>query len=90
MVVDDTNVLPNKLDTRYESIVVFGQASLLKQEDKFEKVEALKAIVEKYAPNFIKSGDLCIKKNLVRANVVKISIDHISGKSSYLEGDTIK
>ncbi len=30
------------------------------------------------------------KKQLLQYNVVKISIDHISGKSSYLEGDTIK
>ncbi len=89
-IVGNTKVLPNKLDTRYESIIVFGQAALLNTENNSEKIEALQAIVEKYAPNFIKNGNLCIEKNLERTNIVKISIDYISGKSSYLEGDIVK
>ncbi len=87
-VVGDTKILPNKLDTRYDSIVVFGQASIV--ESKEEKIEALKAIVEKYAFEFIKAGNACIENSIDRTNIIKISIEHISGKSSYLEGDVEK
>ena len=43
--VGNTNVLTNKLDTRYKSIVVLGQAFLLEEKYSDEKVETLKAIV---------------------------------------------
>ncbi|MEG2656828.1 MAG: pyridoxamine 5'-phosphate oxidase family protein [Clostridium sp.] len=87
-VVENAKIIAEKLDTRYDSVIVFGKATELKDEDRDEKIEVLKEIVYKYAPDFMKSGDACISNRVDKTNVVKISIDHICGKSSYLEGDT--
>ncbi len=57
--VGNTKVLTN---TRYKSIVVFGQAFLLEEKDSAETVEALKIIIEKYAHDFIENDELSIEK----------------------------
>lgn len=76
-VVGKTNVLPDKFSTEYESVIVFGQATLLEGE---EKINPLKALVKKYSPGFETEGDAYIKQGISRTNIIKLSITMLTGK----------
>ncbi len=77
-VTGKTNVLPAAFTTEYESAVVFGIASTVTGA---EKKNALLWLVEKYSPGFIEEGRNYIKRKAAATKVVKITIDHISGKA---------
>ncbi len=76
-VVGRTNVLPDQFSTQYESAIAFGTASEVRGD---EKHEALLSIVKKYSPEFIEDGKKTIAKYNDKTRVIKIDIDHISGK----------
>lgn len=76
-VVGRTELLPEKLDTNYESVIVFGKATIVEGE---EKIEALIEILKKYSKDFIEEGKASIAEEKDITNVIKISIEHITGK----------
>lgn len=76
-IVGRTELLPEKLDTNYESVIVFGKATKVEGE---EKIEALKEILKKYSVDFIEEGKVSIAEEKDITNVIKISIEHITGK----------
>lgn len=75
--VGHTNVLPSKFGTEYESVVVFGVASEVQGT---ERHDALLWLLEKYSPEFINEGRSYIEQKDIATKVIKISIEHISGK----------
>jgi nitroimidazol reductase NimA-like FMN-containing flavoprotein (pyridoxamine 5'-phosphate oxidase superfamily) len=78
-VVGATQVLPEKFATRYESVIVTGSAAII--DDPVLKKNALRALIVKYASDHIPAGEAYIDKLMDRAAVVRISIDHLSGKA---------
>ena len=78
-VVGRTELLPEKFSTRYESVVVSGNADLV--DDQVLKKCALDALVSKYAPDHIAAGDAYIDKLMDKTAVVRVSIDHLAGKA---------
>jgi nitroimidazol reductase NimA-like FMN-containing flavoprotein (pyridoxamine 5'-phosphate oxidase superfamily) len=77
-VVGNTEVLPSKFGTKYESAVVSGNAHEVFNN---EKQTALEGLVQKYSPDFIESGAKYIDSLTHKTRVFKIEIEHISGKS---------
>ena len=77
-VVGETEVLPEKFATRYESAIVFGEAIEVTDD---EKHKGLLEIVKKYSPGYIKEGLQYIEKAVHKTRVYKIVIESISGKS---------
>lgn len=77
-VVGNTNVLPDKFSTAFESTVIFGNAEIL--QDKEEKAKGLRALVEKYSPDFKIEGEEYINRAFDATCVVRINIEHITGK----------
>jgi len=77
-VVGSTKVLPDKFATEYESVVVFGMASEVSGNEKYE---ALLSLLEKYSPGFIKKGKDYIAKDGEKTKVIKIDINFITGKA---------
>jgi len=75
--VGHTNTLPSKFGTEYESVVVFGVASEVQGA---ERNDALLWLIEKYSPELIKEGRSYIEQNEKATKVIKITIEHISGK----------
>jgi len=75
--VGHTNVLPSKFGTEYESVVVFGVASEVQGTERYN---ALLWLIEKYSPEFIKEGRSYIEQKDSATKVIKITIEHISGK----------
>lgn len=76
-VVGSTELLPEQLDTNYESIIVYGRATKVEGE---EKVLALVEILDKYAKGFMNEGKISIEEDNHITTVIKISIEHITGK----------
>jgi nitroimidazol reductase NimA-like FMN-containing flavoprotein (pyridoxamine 5'-phosphate oxidase superfamily) len=77
-VVGRARVLPEKFTTAYESGVAFGTASELQGS---ERHDALLSIVEKYSPDFMEEGKKLIAKYNDKTTIIKIAINHITGKA---------
>ncbi|WP_368490161.1 pyridoxamine 5'-phosphate oxidase family protein [Clostridium sp. BJN0013] len=77
-VVGQTDILPDKFSTKYESVIVFGIASEVFNN---EKNTTLLEILNKYSPDYIVKGKEYIKNASKATKVIKISIEHISGKA---------
>lgn len=77
-IVENAAVIPAIFSTSYESIILFGKAALVTELG--EKTEVLVKLVEKYSAGYEEQGFEAIQKALERTNVVKIQIEHITGK----------
>lgn len=74
-VVGDTELLPDKFSTKYESVVAFGLA----QEAEDPK-EGLLLLVEKYSPNFMAEGKAYIERSSHKAAIYELHIEHMTAK----------
>ena len=77
-VVGRTNVLPAEFSTEFESVIVFGRASVIAGEERYQ---ALNGLIEKYSPDFIAEGAAYIEKHDSQTCVVKVEIDGMTGKA---------
>ena len=77
-VVGQTKTLPDKFSVKYESVIVFGRAIEVFDD---EKNMALLEILNKYSPDFTKQGLEYIKKSNEDTKVIRINVEHISGKA---------
>lgn len=77
-IVGDTEVLPEKFSTCYESVVVVGTAKEITEEK--QKVAGLQALVEKYSGDFMKEGKAYITSALAITSVIEITPIQVTGK----------
>lgn len=78
-VVGKTELIPEKFSTRYESVVVSGNANII--DDQVLKKNALRALVAKYAPEHTAAGESYIDKLMNKTSVVQVTIGHLAGKA---------
>jgi len=78
-VIGNSEAIPDKFSYRYESVIVFGQSIEVYD---MEKEAALIAIIQKYSGEFMEKGMEYIKKSGAKTKVLKINIEHISGKAT--------
>ena len=71
-------VLPEKFDTEYDSVILFGKASRIT--DEAEKKRALMLLIEKYSSGYLAEGIEYIQKGASAASVYRIDIEHMTGK----------
>jgi uncharacterized protein len=76
-VVGATELQPEMLSTRYESVIAFGEVRELEGE---EKKKALGWLVEKYAPEFRQQGDEHIAAAESITRVFGLNVRQITGK----------
>lgn len=76
-VIGSTQILPDKFSTSYESVIVFGRAKELSDE---EKKAVLMELVYKYSSGFEGEGEKHIENAFKRVKVYKIATEHITGK----------
>ena len=79
-VVDSEEVIPDKFTTDYRSVILFGKARII--EDNEEKAKTILYLCEKYSPNQKDNWQETIKNSIDRFLMVEIAIEHISGKQS--------
>lgn len=77
-VVTDTEVLAKKFTTKYKSVVVFGAASEVLD---CVKEDILFELANKYSPQFLVEGKKYIQNAKDKTKVIKIDIQHITGKA---------
>jgi len=77
-VVGKTEVLPAKFGTKYESVIVFGNAFEVTAAGKHE---GLLELLKKYSPGFIEDGLRYIESAGGKTRVYKIVIESITGKA---------
>ena len=77
-VMGDTELLDGKFSTRYQSVIVFGTASVLGED---ETRGPLAALIAKYFPDEVQQGETYIDKMIHATAVIKVTIDHITGKA---------
>lgn len=77
-VVSDVEILPDKFDTNYKSVIVFGRAKEITDK---EKDDALLELIKKYSKDYVNKGQEYINKAKCSIKVIKIDIEHMSGKA---------
>ena len=78
-VVTKSDVLGNEFDTDYESAIAFGKATVIT--DDSEKKDILLSVLKKYSANYLKAGDNYMKKYWDKTKIIKIKLEHLSGKA---------
>jgi uncharacterized protein len=73
-----TKVLSSEFATEYESAIAFGVASEVQGS---ERNDAPLSTLEKYSPEFITQGKCYIEQKEKATTVIKIDINHITGKA---------
>lgn len=76
-VVGYSELLPGSFTASYESVIVFGRATLI---DGSEKNDMLKALVRKYSPEYYDKGMKVIDSFKDKCSVIRIDVEHITGK----------
>lgn len=77
-VVGQNCIIPDKFSTKYQSVILFGIANEVFED---EKNIALLEILKKYSPGYIEKGKEHIKNGNKATRVIKISIEHCTGKA---------
>jgi nitroimidazol reductase NimA-like FMN-containing flavoprotein (pyridoxamine 5'-phosphate oxidase superfamily) len=78
-IIDKDQIVPEEFTTQYSSVVVFGRARILSDEE--EKAQAMEAITQKYSPDHMQKGKEEIASSMQRFCVVAIAIEHMTGKA---------
>lgn len=79
-VMGEVETLPDKFSTKYESVIIFGKAEEVKEEN--EKKAGLLAIIEKYSFDYMDSGIKYINSDYQKTALFRIVIEHITGKKA--------
>jgi len=76
-VVGQADPLPDKFSVQYKSVILFGRASEVSPD---EKNQVLMEILNKYSPDYIEKGKEYISNSGKATKVIRINIEHITGK----------
>ncbi|MGC4019303.1 MAG: pyridoxamine 5'-phosphate oxidase family protein [Muricomes sp.] len=74
-VIGNTEVLPSKFSTNYESAIAFGQIKVSE-----DTQEVLRKLIQKYSPEFLESGEKYIASSMQKVTVYEFEIEYITGK----------
>ena len=78
-IVGNVKPQPENLTTLYESIILKGKARVGLPDE--ERRNALRLLVRKFAPEEIEHGERSIEKSFHRTEIIRIDIEHVSGKT---------
>lgn len=80
-VIDQDLVMPMEYTTYFRSVIVFGKAEVLKDQESI--VKAMKVLSQKYAPlePMSRTEDM-IEKEMPALSMIRIQIEHMSGKEA--------
>ena len=77
-VISQDDVIPEKYGTDFASVIAFGKASFV--EDPEEMLQSHIPIIEKYSNEYYDGGIEYFNKAKAAMRMVKIDIEHITGK----------
>ncbi len=77
-VIAQDEIVPEKYTTYFKSVIAFGRARVLTDEQ--EKRHGLELLAEKYSPQFPETREAEIKSGWPAVCVVEIQVEHLTGK----------
>lgn len=80
-VVGNATVCPRQFSLDYSSAIAFGKVSICEES---EKLEALRKIAKRFAPQFMKEADFYISKSAPRTTILRFDIEAVSGKAKHI------
>ena len=78
-IVGRTHVKENEFTTEYESVILFGEAYIVENEE--EKIDALILLSEKYCKPALNIASQYIQKSLPKTTIIKLKIEKFTGKT---------
>ena len=79
-VIEKGDIVQEKYTTFFRSVIVFGRISEVNDEK--EKYDGIKTLTEKYCPDYKDGIEAAIEKEWNRLNMLKLEIEHMSGKQA--------
>ena len=80
-VIDQDQIVPEKYTTCFRSVIAFGHAKIMENDEEIRS--AIEKLAVKYAPEDSKENrDLAIDREIKAMCMVKIEIDHMTGKEA--------
>ena len=79
-IIDKDQIMPEKYTTYFRSVIVFGKAKVIDNEQ--EKQYAMEVLARKYSPNDEEGIKKEIEKSFNQVCLLELTIDHISGKEA--------
>lgn len=76
-VVVDTQVLPKEFNTKFRSVILFGDVAIATDE---ERAKVFQLILQKYAPDNMENGKKYVQHGGHEAAIYKIDIKHMTAK----------
>jgi nitroimidazol reductase NimA-like FMN-containing flavoprotein (pyridoxamine 5'-phosphate oxidase superfamily) len=76
-VVKDVELIPDDFNTKFKSVIVFGEVT---EVEDIEKNEIFKLLLKKFSKDFMKPGMDYVKKSGSSAKIFRIKIKHITAK----------
>ena len=78
--IANSNIVQKAYTTKFQSVHVFGKATIVEDKDEFKK--ALYKIAKKYTGSFFAKAATEIASAMDKTLVVRIDIDYITGKAT--------
>ena len=79
-VVDADDVKPAEYTTYFRSVIAFGRARIVRDEQ--EKMAALRLLGEKYNPRQPAALDAEVASGFSRLHMIELTIEHLTGKQA--------
>ena len=80
-VIDQDRVIPEKYTTCFRSVIVFGRADVMTDENEIR--DAIERLAVKYAPGDSRENrDAAIRREFGALCMVKIQVEHMTGKEA--------
>ena len=79
-VIDKDEVIPEKYTTYFRSVILFGKANIIKDDQ--TKREAIELLAAKYSPNDSEGRITEINREFKQVCLVEVIVDHITGKEA--------
>ena len=81
-IVGNTNLLPARFTTEYESVVMKCRAVIGLTDD--EKHRAISLLIDKLSPDFKETGEKYAEKSFHRVDIIRLDIVEFSGKCKFV------
>lgn len=81
-VTEKDEIIPEKFNTDYVSVIAFGKAKILTEGEM--KKYAMKLLVEKYSAGYEKQGAIDTEKKWRAFCVVEMDIEYVTGKKAMI------
>lgn len=79
-VIDQDKIVPQEYTTYFRSVIVFGRAHILKDEE--EKRSALEKLAARYSPDHEQGRMMEIDKLIKQVCMIEFTIEHMNGKEA--------